>query len=199
MSYLTQDEETKLAIKYRDTGDIKARNKLIENQFPAIYKCALSMTKDTAVKNELVNVAVLALTDATPKFNPEIGVRYYTWSKLIIRGSMLNHFSGNNNVDISYRRHREYEFDFDSIVAHNEWKQLEREELLYKIIQHIEMLTSEEKQVLHAYLYGHNNNGLTHQLAIAWGLNKTTLKERRRKIIQKLRKSMGEYHDSYNI
>ncbi len=82
---LTPAEETELATKYQKTGDVAARNKLVESNQRFVSKIAKEYSTKTGVDfGDLVQEGNLGLVEAIDKFDPKKG-RLTTYADYWIR------------------------------------------------------------------------------------------------------------------
>lgn len=77
--FLTKEKEKKLVILGQN-GDVYARNAVIENIFPMLFKIAIRVARTKGDESEeLVNVAVIRIIEYFNSFDPERGIRFSTY------------------------------------------------------------------------------------------------------------------------
>ncbi len=83
---LTREEEHRLAVKYRETGDPKAAEILVTSNLRFVVKIAAEYTKFGAKMIDLVQEGNVGLMHAVREFNPYKGVKLITYAVWWIRG-----------------------------------------------------------------------------------------------------------------
>ncbi len=83
---LSREEEQKLAIRYRETGDPKAAEALVTANLRFVVKVAAEYTKFGSKLIDLVQEGNVGLMHAVKEFNPYKGVRLITYAVWWIRG-----------------------------------------------------------------------------------------------------------------
>lgn len=83
---LTKDEEYKLAVKYRETGDPQAAEILVTSNLRFVVKVAAEYARFGAKLIDLVQEGNVGLMHAVKEFNPYKGVRLITYAVWWIRG-----------------------------------------------------------------------------------------------------------------
>lgn len=83
---LTREQERELAVRYRETGDPKAAEKLVTSNLRFVVKIAAEYTKFGARLIDLVQEGNVGLMHAVKEFNPYKGVRLITYAVWWIRG-----------------------------------------------------------------------------------------------------------------
>ncbi len=83
---LSREEEQKVAIRYRETGDPKAAEQLVTSNLRFVVKVAAEYTKFGARLIDLVQEGNVGLMHAVKEFNPYKGVRLITYAVWWIRG-----------------------------------------------------------------------------------------------------------------
>lgn len=83
---LTREEEHKLAVRYRETGDPSAAEKLVTSNLRFVVKVAAEYTKFGARMIDLIQEGNVGLMHAVKEFNPYKGVRLITYAVWWIRG-----------------------------------------------------------------------------------------------------------------
>lgn len=94
---LTKEEEHSLAVRYRETGDREAAQKLVTSNLRFVVKVAAEYTKFGARLIDLVQEGNMGLMQAVKEYNPYKGVRLITYAVWWIRGQiqdyLMRHYS----------------------------------------------------------------------------------------------------------
>jgi RNA polymerase sigma-32 factor len=83
---LTQEEEHELAVRYRETGDPKAAEKLVTSNLRFVIKIAAEYAKYGSKLIDVVQEGNVGLMHAVREFNPYKGVRLISYAVWWIRG-----------------------------------------------------------------------------------------------------------------
>lgn len=94
---LTKEDEYKLAVHYRETGDREAAQKLVTSNLRFVVKVAMEYSKFGAKLIDLIQEGNVGLMQAVKDFNPYKGVRLITYAVWWIRGHiqeyLMRHYS----------------------------------------------------------------------------------------------------------
>lgn len=94
---LSKEEEYALAVKYRETGDREAAQKLVTSNLRFVVKIAMEYSKFGAKMIDLIQEGNMGLMQAVKDFNPYKGVRLITYAVWWIRGHiqefLMRHYS----------------------------------------------------------------------------------------------------------
>ncbi len=94
---LTREEEYDLAVRYRETGDREAAQKLVTSNLRFVVKVAMEYSKFGARLIDLIQEGNVGLMQAVKEFNPYKGVRLITYAVWWIRGHiqefLMRHYS----------------------------------------------------------------------------------------------------------
>jgi RNA polymerase sigma-32 factor len=94
---LTREQERELAVRYRETGDAKAAERLVTSNLRFVVKVAAEYTKFGARLIDLVQEGNVGLMHAVKEFNPYKDVRLITYAVWWIRGYiqeyLMRHYS----------------------------------------------------------------------------------------------------------
>lgn len=92
--------------RYRNTGDISARNRLVERHLPLVHHFARRMQARAGdlELDDLVSAGSLGLLDAVSAFAPDRGYRFSTFAAPRIRGAMLDEMRRRDAAPRSVRR-----------------------------------------------------------------------------------------------
>lgn len=88
---LEREQETELALRYRDTGDLDAARKLVLSNLRFVVKVAMGYRKYGLPVMELVQEGNLGLMEAVRKFDPTKGYRLITYAVWWIRAYIQKH------------------------------------------------------------------------------------------------------------
>ena len=101
---LTIEEERKLAREYRN-GDRKALDKMVNANLRLVIKIAMEYDKGAIPIMDIIQNGNMGLIRAAEHFDPEMGVKFSTYSAFWIKQSILRGFvKTTQNVSISYRK-----------------------------------------------------------------------------------------------
>lgn len=94
---LTKEEEHELAVRYHETGDREAAQKLVTSNLRFVVKIAMEYSKFGAKMIDLIQEGNMGLMQAVKEFNPYKGVRLITYAVWWIRGHiqefLMRHYS----------------------------------------------------------------------------------------------------------
>jgi RNA polymerase sigma-32 factor len=88
---LSREEETELAKRFRETGDAKAAERLIQANLRHVVAIAMSYRRYGLRVSELISEGNLGLMMAIGKFDPDRGVRFVTYAAYWARAYILNY------------------------------------------------------------------------------------------------------------
>lgn len=98
------EEEVELARKIQ-SGDSAAKEKLIQANLRLVVKISMEMTRGSNNLMDVIQNGNMGLIKASEKFDPEMGVRFSTYSAFWIKQAILRGFiKPSLNVTISYRK-----------------------------------------------------------------------------------------------
>ncbi len=87
------ENEVSLILKAKN-GDVRARNKLIENNIPLIQRIASkSITSSVLTNSDLIQEGIFGLITAIDKFNPSLGFKFSTYAAWWIKQAMFKAIS----------------------------------------------------------------------------------------------------------
>ena len=92
---LTPEEEHKLAVKYHETGDREAAEKLVTANLRFVVKVAAEYSRFGARMIDLIQEGNVGLMNAVKEFNPYKGVRLITYAVWWIRGYIQEYLMKN--------------------------------------------------------------------------------------------------------
>jgi RNA polymerase sigma-B factor len=88
----TRPSDKQLLAAYHRTGDLRARDQLVERFLPFARKMALRYNYTHEPLDDLVQVASLGLLKAIDRFDPERGHRFTSFAAPTILGELKRHF-----------------------------------------------------------------------------------------------------------
>jgi RNA polymerase primary sigma factor len=98
------EEEVELSRKIR-SGDAAAKEKLIQANLRLVVKISMKITRGGNNLMDVIQNGNMGLIKSADKFDPEMGVRFSTYSAFWIKQSILRGFiKPSLNVTISYRK-----------------------------------------------------------------------------------------------
>lgn len=86
---LSRQDELALARRWRDNRDRRARDKLIEGHLRSVVKIARRYRGYGIYLSELVSEGNIGLLEAAKRFDPERGLRFFTYARYWIRAYIL--------------------------------------------------------------------------------------------------------------
>ena len=89
---LTDDEIKKLFDEYSQTGDIAARNTLLEHYLYMAQIIAKKFTGRGVEYEDLLQVASMALVKAIERFDPSRGIKFTSFAAPSLIGEIKNYF-----------------------------------------------------------------------------------------------------------
>ncbi|MDQ3262042.1 MAG: RNA polymerase factor sigma-32 [Myxococcota bacterium] len=92
---LTREEEHDLAVRFRDTGDVKAAYRLVASNLRLVVKLAHQYHRNPLSLLDLIQEGNIGLMQAVKKFDPERGVKLSSYSAWWIRAYILRYIMDN--------------------------------------------------------------------------------------------------------
>lgn len=87
-SFLSREEEQRLAFAWRENGDIAARDRIVESHLPLAISMVAKATGKSPDFDDLVQEATVGLIEAIDRFEPERGLRFATYARWWIRSTL---------------------------------------------------------------------------------------------------------------
>ncbi|MDR3592285.1 MAG: sigma-70 family RNA polymerase sigma factor [Negativicutes bacterium] len=84
------EEEKRLWLAYKETGDLDSRQKLIEHYQPLVFKVALRWRIDEPALLDLIQEGTVGLIEAVESYDHTRGVAFSLYAFHRIRGRMMN-------------------------------------------------------------------------------------------------------------
>lgn len=94
---LALDEEKALWKRYKEEGEIEARQSLIEHYQPLVFREAMKFGLQETVTLDLIQEGTVGLMEAAERFAPEKGVAFSLYALHRVRGRMVDFLSRNGN------------------------------------------------------------------------------------------------------
>lgn len=88
---LSREDESALAIAFRDTGDQRAADRLVRAHMRYVVATAIKYKRYGVPLNELIAEGNFGLVHALRKFDPDRGFRFVTYAAYWIRAYILNY------------------------------------------------------------------------------------------------------------
>ncbi|MGN0807739.1 MAG: sigma-70 family RNA polymerase sigma factor [Candidatus Coproplasma sp.] len=95
---MTPEQEEELFRTYKQTGDVKIRNKLVENYMYVAEIWAKRYSGKGVEYDDLLQIAYEALILGIEKFDPDKGNKFTTYISPTIRGIIQNYFRDNSRL-----------------------------------------------------------------------------------------------------
>ena len=89
---LEKEEEDRLFHRWRDTGDMAAREKLIEHNLRLVSHVVRKYYAASPDKDDLVSIGSIGLIKSIDSFDPDNGARFATYSARCIQNEILMYF-----------------------------------------------------------------------------------------------------------
>lgn len=111
------EEIRELFLKYRENGDIEARNTLVLHYMNIVRYAAVStrnMYQKYADSEDIVNEATIALMKAVDSFDPDKNIKFETYASIRVRGAVIDYI---RRQDFFPRSIRKFAKDYDAAYA----------------------------------------------------------------------------------
>jgi len=103
-----QAEDRELWLKYKETGDLEAREQLVKRNIPlvrfTIERMTVPQNRSWLDIDDLVTAGIIGLIDALEKFDHEMGGKFSTYAFFRIRGAVLDEMRSMDWVPRSVRQ-----------------------------------------------------------------------------------------------
>lgn len=169
-------EEEEEAIRLKEKGDIKARNKLIEHNLRLVAHIIKKFDKNQDIQDDLISIGTIGLIKGVDTFSLEKGVKITTYCARCIENEVLMYFRSNNKYskDISINEAVGFDKDGNEIAILDVLKtpkpdfieDISLKDNIKLLNKYIKYLTPREKDIL-VRRYGLNNKAEQTQKVIA--------------------------------
>lgn len=95
---LSIDEQIDLLIKYKETGDVQYRDKVVASNLRLLYKEAKSYTRNADVILDIVNEGAKGLMEAVEWFDPTKGFSYITYARHWVHKFMTEYVNNKGGI-----------------------------------------------------------------------------------------------------
>lgn len=208
---LSAEQEHDLAVRYAQSHDMDARNKLVEANLGLVVKMARKAAHDYAASgakfDDLVQEGTKGLMHAIDKFDPSRGFRLSTYAQNWIGDSMETHIStlwkepgaeiGEGIASKEGMKGGETEYEPQTVIAQarsydpTAEEELERKETESQIEQAMKKLSEREVYVIRARILTEEPKTLE-EVGAELGLTKMRIKQIETEALGKMRIEMGK-------
>lgn len=193
-------EEEELCLKRVEQGDHKAKEELILHNMRLVAHVAKKYAISEEDPEDLISIGTIGLLKAVATFNCNYGSRFATYAIRCIDNEMLMHFRSRKKVRGEVSMYEPIGMDkegnqihlFD-ILEHEEEDvadQLERQEYIGKIMEHIPRVLSEREYYIIRKRYGlYGEEEMTQrEIAEALGISRSYVSRIEKKALHKLKR-----------
>ena len=159
-------EQEELYIKQSKSGDVNARNKLIEHNLRLVAHIIKKFDNKYVSSDDLISIGTIGLIKGVDTFSSDKGVKITTYCARCIENEILMYFRSNNryNNDISINDAVGYDKDGNEIAIMDVLKtpnpdlaaDIDLKDNIVLLKKYINVLTPREKEIL-IRRYGLNN------------------------------------------
>lgn len=110
---LGKDEEEAMFRKYKEYGDMAAREKLICHNLRLVAHVVRKYYAASSCQEDLLSIGSIGLIKAIDTFNPENGARFATYSAKCIQNEILMYFRSQNKFQREVSIHETIDTDRD--------------------------------------------------------------------------------------
>ncbi len=110
---LEKEEEDRLFHRWRDTGDMAAREKLIEHNLRLVSHVVRKYYAASPDKDDLVSIGSIGLIKSIDSFDPDNGARFATYSAKCIQNEILMYFRSQKKYSQEVSIHETIDTDRD--------------------------------------------------------------------------------------
>lgn len=94
---LSREEEKSLWKRYKEDGETEARQKLIEQYQPLVFREAMRYTLQETIVLDLIQEGTVGLMEAAEKYDPSQGVAFSLYAVHRVRGRIRDFLCANKN------------------------------------------------------------------------------------------------------
>ena len=139
VTLLSREEEQALWKEYKEEEEIDARQRLIENYQPLVFKEAVTM--------DLIQEGTVGLMEAVERYDPLTGVAFSLYAIHRIRGRMLN-FLNANKKEILLKDGEEEKVFLAQAIPDMAFESADRESLHAAVDMAVQRLSAKEQDVI---------------------------------------------------
>ena len=144
---LSREEEQALWKEYKEEEEIDARQRLIENYQPLVFKEAVKYGLQEAVTMDLIQEGTVGLMEAVERYDPLTGVAFSLYAIHRIRGRMLN-FLNANKKEILLKDGEEEKVFLAQAIPDMAFESADRESLHAAVDLAVQRLSAKEQDVI---------------------------------------------------
>lgn len=147
VTLLSREEEQALWKEYKEEEEIDARQRLIENYQPLVFKEAVKYGLQEAVTMDLIQEGTVGLMEAVERYDPSTGVAFSLYAIHRIRGRMLN-FLNANKKEILLEDGEEEKVFLAQAIPDIAFESADRESLHAAVDEAVQRLSAKEQDVI---------------------------------------------------
>ena len=164
-------EEENICIEKKLSGDMTARNKLIEHNLRLVAHIVKKYDKENNMTDDLISIGTIGLIKGVDTFQPNKNVRITTYCARCIENEILMYFRNNNKYgkDISINDSLGYDKDGNSIMIQDVLKtedvnfceDIELKDNIKLLYKYLDVLNPRERDIINSRYGLNNSNSLT--------------------------------------
>ena len=164
-------EEENICIEKKLSGDMTARNKLIEHNLRLVAHIVKKYDKENNMTDDLISIGTIGLIKGVDTFQPNKNVRITTYCARCIENEILMYFRKNNKYgkDISINDSLGYDKDGNSIMIQDVLKtedvnfceDIELKDNIKLLYKYLDVLNPRERYIINSRYGLNNSNSLT--------------------------------------
>lgn len=147
VTLLSREEEQALWKEYKEEEEIDARQRLIENYQPLVFKEAVKYGLQETVTMDLIQEGTVGLMEAVERYDPLAGVAFSLYAIHRIRGRMLN-FLNANKKEILLEDGEEEKVFLTQAIQDIAFECADRESLHAAVDEAVQRLSAKEQDVI---------------------------------------------------
>lgn len=194
LELLGEDEERALWHAFKQEGDRRSRQRLVESYQPLVLRIALRLATDESLCAELIQEGTLGLIEAVEGFAPERAVKFSTYAQHRIRGRMLDFLRRGARLYPLALELGRWEQEVDEFLASVRDERVDVEEevgrhmLRDKLQQALARLSGRERQIIEGiYL----SDRTPQEVAADLGISASYLYKTQKRALRRLRGMLG--------
>ena len=164
-------EEENICIEKKLSGDMTARNKLIEHNLRLVAHIVKKYDKENNMTDDLISIGTIGLIKGVDTFQPNKNVRITTYCARCIENEILMYFRKNYKYgkDISINDSLGYDKDGNSIMIQDVLKtedvnfceDIELKDNIKLLYKYLDVLNPRERDIINSRYGLNNSNSLT--------------------------------------